>query len=204
MIPHRPWPLLVLSLALWTGATSAQTWTTVWTPDAAPAARTKMEPKTDHSSKTNCYPCKEWEDYGDGTGKWVDYPDYTPCGTCGCCEGGNCVEYTNNCPNPLPVLETKLNKTGSCPCTDPGAGGCVIPEIWPPLPPMPEYSVCLGNCNWLPVLESFTINYKEGLCLDRCQSQIASADDVTLENVCAVKPEIPCILTMSAFLCRML
>ncbi len=58
MIPHRLWPLLVLPLALWTGAACAQTWTTVWTPDSAPAARTKMEPDNDRSYRTNCYPCK--------------------------------------------------------------------------------------------------------------------------------------------------
>ena len=82
MIPHRPWPLFVLSLALWTGASSAQTWTTVWTLDSAPPpTHTKMEqemePEKDHKSPTNCYPCKEWEAYGDGTGKWVHYPEGT-------------------------------------------------------------------------------------------------------------------------------
>ena len=140
------------------------------------------EPNEGENDETD-YACKEC----DGMGGLTNKPDYTPCGTCGCCENGNCVEYTNNCPNPLPVLETSLNKTDPCPCTDPTAGGCVIPEILPIPPPMPEYSVCINNCNWVPVLESFTIDYKEGLCLDRCQNQIASADDVTPENVCAVK-----------------
>ena len=101
MIPHRPWPLLFLTLALWTGASSAQTWTTVWTPGSAPApTHTKMEqemePEKDHHSETNCYPCKEWEAYGDGGGKWVDYPDGTECDAGddkpGKCCDGICVE----------------------------------------------------------------------------------------------------------------
>ncbi|NCA83116.1 MAG: hypothetical protein EOM72_10295 [Opitutae bacterium] len=132
---------------------------------------------------TNDYTCKVC----DGIGGVTNATDYTPCGTCGCCEGGNCVEYTNNCPNPRPIPTTKLNKVGPCPCTDPTAGGCVIPEIMPIPPPMPEYSAWIHNCKWVPVLESFMIDYKEGLCLDRCQTQIASASDVTSSNVCAVK-----------------
>ena len=73
---------------------SAQTWTTVWTPGNAPAAKTVTSAST-REYKTNCYPCKEWEDYGDGTGKWVDSPagsDPIDCGDgtdCACkeCDG---------------------------------------------------------------------------------------------------------------------
>ena len=95
MIPHRPWPLLFLTLALWTGASSAQTWTTVWTPGSAPPpTHTKMEqemePEKDHKSPTNCYPCKEWEAYGDGTGKWVLYPRGTTPNRC----AGDTTDYT--------------------------------------------------------------------------------------------------------------
>lgn len=35
-----------------------------------------MEPKKT-TNADNCYPCKEWEAYGDGTGKWVHYPEGT-------------------------------------------------------------------------------------------------------------------------------
>ena len=235
MRPSHNWLSYWLPLVLfaWVAtALAAQTWTTVWTPDSASATKATTKDAT-HESKTNCYPCKEWEDYGGGKGRWVDLddvapaecptptsharrqtaeadslpdhlnpcktckagevankPDYTPCGTCGCCENGKCIEYPNNCPNPRPVPTIGLNKTGDCPCTDPAAGGCVIPELMPIPPPMPGYSVCIHNCNWVPVLESFTIDYKEGLCLDRCVNLIASADDVTPGNVCAVKKAI--------------
>ena len=219
MTPHRPWPLFVLSLALWTGASSAQTWTTVWTPGSAPApTHTKMEqemePEKDHKSPTNCYPCKEWEAYGDGTGKWVLYPrgttpnrcagdttdytckecdgkgevrnkeDYTPCGTCGCCEGGNCVEYTNNCPHPIPDPLVILNKVGPCPlCDIPGIFGCVSPDVFSP---MPDVTICLQNCTWKIVVNSIAINYFEGLCPDNCEFTIDSIDDIHVGNYCDI------------------
>jgi hypothetical protein len=53
MIPHRPWPLFALSLALWTGVSSAQTWTTVWTLDSAPATKVIVK-AGNHKSPTNC------------------------------------------------------------------------------------------------------------------------------------------------------
>ena len=61
---------LPLLCVIWTVPASAQ-WTTVWTPDSAPAIRTTGADGDTHESKTNCYPCKEWEDYGDNKGKWV-------------------------------------------------------------------------------------------------------------------------------------
>ena len=64
---------LPLLCVIWTVPASAQ-WTTVWTPDSAPAIRTTGADGDTHESKTNCYPCKEWEDYGDNKGKWVYYP----------------------------------------------------------------------------------------------------------------------------------
>ena len=130
MRPSHNWlsywlPLLLFAWAA--TALAAQTWITVWTPDSAPAVRTTGTDGDTHESKTNCYPCKEWEDYGDNKGRWVDYPtntspricpddetdytckmcdgnggvtnatDYTSCGTCRCCEGGECIHYPDNC-----------------------------------------------------------------------------------------------------------
>ena len=80
--PNRLFYFLPLLLFGWTTPDlAAQTWTTVWTPGSAPAAKTVTSAST-REYKTNCYPCKEWEDYGDGTGKWTDLSDVPPSDTC--------------------------------------------------------------------------------------------------------------------------
>jgi hypothetical protein len=206
-------PLLCL---IWTAPASAQ-WTTVWTPDSALAAKATTKAGT-HESKTNCYPCKEWEDYGDNKGRWVDYPtntspricpddetdytckmcdgnggvtnatDYTSCGTCRCCEGGECIHYPDNCPNPPPTPSVSFVKVGPCPCTDPTALACVVPASYPI--PMPGVTVCLQNCIWIPIVDSITLKYFEGLCPNNCRNTIQSATDVNEGNYCAVSNAI--------------
>jgi len=86
--PNRLFYGLPLLLFAWAAPDlSAQTWTTVWTPDSAPAQRaTSTGGKGTHLSSANCYPCKEWEDYGNGNGKWV----FDPAGT----EPAQCPGYT--------------------------------------------------------------------------------------------------------------
>ncbi|MDY0144813.1 MAG: hypothetical protein RBS84_02330 [Kiritimatiellia bacterium] len=80
MRPSHNWlsywlPLLLFAWAA--TALAAQTWTTVWTPDSASATKATTKDAT-HESKTNCYPCKEWEDYGGGKGRWVDLDEVLP------------------------------------------------------------------------------------------------------------------------------
>ena len=114
----------------------AQTWTTVWTPGSAPVEKTIAMDDT-HDSKTECYPCKEREEYGDGTGKWV----YTPEGgkptacpgdntdyACKVCDGkGNVVNATNgtNCAILMVVMESGKCCNGECfPVPQPGVDPC--------------------------------------------------------------------------------
>ena len=216
--PNRLFPWLPLLLfACFTPALAAQSWTTVWTPDNATPAKVVAK-GGNHDSKTNCYPCKEWEDYGDGTGKWVFYPEgtepivcagdtndytcrecdgagdvqdkdnYTECGTCRCCEGGVCIHYPDNCPNPPPPPSVAFVKAGPCPCSDPTQLGCTVPASYPI--PMPSIDVCLQNCTWVPVVESITVEYFEGPCPNNCQNTIQSANDVNAGNYCAIKDAI--------------
>ncbi|MGD9781675.1 MAG: hypothetical protein AB7V14_05920 [Kiritimatiellia bacterium] len=218
-LPHdRLFFWLPLLLFAWAAPDlAAQTWTTVWTPDGAPVVRPAAKGDT-RDYNTNCYPCKEWEDYGDGKGKWTYYPkgtkptvcagdtnDYVckvcdgagdvtnstniiACGNCGCCEGGNCVEYTNNCPNPLPTPTASFVKAGPCPCTSPTELGCTAPASYPI--PMPNVTVCLQNCTWIPIVNSVTLEYFEGLCPNNCQNAIHSTNDVNQSNYCAVSNAI--------------
>lgn len=98
--------LYLLAIFLLGGAVHAlagQVWTTVWTPDRTSTARanggegsttgrrrgTTDGGDTHDSDPTKCYPCKEWEDYGDGTGKWVYYDEGTVPTDC-----GNGTDYT--------------------------------------------------------------------------------------------------------------
>ena len=70
---------LPLLCVIWTVPASAQAWTTVWTPDSAPAAKTAAKEDTHESDPDKCYPCKEWEEYPDGGGgRWVDLNDVAP------------------------------------------------------------------------------------------------------------------------------
>ncbi|MDD3662955.1 MAG: hypothetical protein PHT84_03755, partial [Candidatus Pacebacteria bacterium] len=65
---------LPLLCVIWTVPASAQ-WTTVWTPDSAPAVRTTGTDGDTHESKTNCYPCKVWDKGANsGRGGWVNLP----------------------------------------------------------------------------------------------------------------------------------
>ena len=137
------------------------------------------EPNEGENDETD-YACKEC----DGMGGLTNKPDYTPCGTCGCCENGNCVEYTNNCPHPIPDPEVLLNKVGPCLyCDIPGTFGCTVPSAFPP---MPDVTICLQNCTWEIVVNSITIDYFEGLCPDNCELTIDSMDDIHAGNYCDI------------------
>lgn len=70
--------LLPLLFFACTGPTLvAQTWTTVWTPGSAPAAKTAANDDT-HESKTNRPPCSEWDEYSREWQKFYD-PDSQGC-----------------------------------------------------------------------------------------------------------------------------
>lgn len=73
--PNRLFYWLPLLLFGWTTPNlSAQTWTTVWTPGSAPAARVSAKDDT-HDSKTNCNPCKIWDKGANsGRGGWANLP----------------------------------------------------------------------------------------------------------------------------------
>ena len=218
--PNRLFYFLPLLFFGWpTPSLSAQTWTTVWTPGSAPATKAGTG-STNRNYNTNCYPCMMWDTYAnnqkggwepmpfgtdpirckgdtndytckvcdDGLGGITNATDYISCGTCGCCEGGICVEYTNNCPNPPPMPTVSFVKAGPCGCTDPNAVGCTAPAIYPV--PMPHLTACRQNCKWIPVVNSFVLEYFEGLCPNNCQNTIQSANDVNGGNYCAIKDAI--------------
>ena len=108
-MPLRPnrlsyWlPLLLFGWA--TPNLSAQTWTTVWTPNSAPAARAGTG-STNRDYRTNCYPCKVWDNYKDsGKGGWEYFPPGTEpiqCNgnttnyACKVCNGGEGVQDKSN------------------------------------------------------------------------------------------------------------
>ena len=193
---------------------AAQTWTTVWTPGSAPATKAGTG-STNRNYNTNCYPCKMWDTYANnGKGGWENLPpdtepikcpgdtnDYvcqvcdgngvitnapndTTCDAghgCGCCVDGNCWAPSNNCKNPIDVNFDFL-KVASCAC-DPGELGC---EGLANMDPWITTSTCFKDCFWKPGSANITVGYYEGLCLDKCQSLINSADDVNVGNYCAV------------------
>ena len=183
-------PLLLFACS--TPALAAQTWTTVWTPNNATPAKVVAK-GGDHDSKTNCYPCKEWEDYGDGTGKWVDYDkgtEPTDCGdgtdyTCKECDGAGDVKDKDD---GAPCV-TDENKNGCCQkgeC-EPGSPINSVAELesCPTLVPKPNYTpsvsdpACgpaIGSIPALPsMFDSCCIDHD--LCYGKCNSGKQTCDE---------------------------
>ena len=130
------------------------------------------DPDDPYESDPPCIPCCENES----------------CGTCRCCEDGECVHYPDTCPNPPPEPSVNFVKVGPCPCTDPIQAACTAPVS--ESIPMPDISVCLQDCTWVAIVDSITVEYLEGLCPDNCKNTIESANDVDSGNYCAVKDAI--------------
>ena len=191
---------------------AAQTWTTVWTPDGAPAMHPAAQGET-RDYNTNCYPCKEWEDYGDGKGKWTYYPKGTTPTVC----AGDTNDYTcKTCDGNGGVT----NAPGTTTCdAGQGCGCCVDGKCWAPTPdcknPMEvslefiragdcpcsgnelgcleppvtahaDAGVCYDQCKWKPAPKDFKLYYLSSTCPNRCQSSIGSTNDVNVGNYCAV------------------
>lgn len=69
-------PLLYALTLMATAPATAQSKATAWSSGGAARSQAGGNSGT-HKSKTKCYPCKEWEDYGNGNGTWVYYPEHT-------------------------------------------------------------------------------------------------------------------------------
>ena len=61
--------------------------------------------------------------------------------------------------------------------------GCAGPAN---MDPWIQTSTCFKDCLWKPGSAEISVGYYEGVCLDKCQASINSADDVNKSNYCAV------------------
>jgi hypothetical protein len=122
------------------GATADQAQVQTWTPNSASAI---PPPGDDDSRKsnTNCYPCKEWEAYPDGGGKWVDLDDVPPAE---CPPSPAPTRRDTSTPDPLPDHlnpcktckdgEVDDKSDGTSVDAGDGCGCCKDGQLWAPEP----------------------------------------------------------------------
>ncbi|MGD9781673.1 MAG: hypothetical protein AB7V14_05910 [Kiritimatiellia bacterium] len=217
MPPSRNRLYLWLPLLLFAGAApdlAAQTWTTVWTPDGAPAVRPTAQGDT-RDYNTNCRPCEVWDVYkNSGKGGWDPLPAGTEPIKC----AGDTNDYTCKVCDGKGVV-TNAPSTTTCDAGQ-GCGCCVDGKCWAPtnnckepmdviikfvkagpcpcgprilgcvgpaeMDPWITTTTCFKDCLWKPGSADITVFYYEGLCKEKCQTSINSAGDVNADNYCAV------------------
>jgi len=132
-----------------------------------------FDPDNSYETDPECIPCSEGQFCTD---------DDNDLG-CGCCEDGDCKAPDEDCPNP-PLLELNLEKYMGCPLCEKAIYGCAGPLSL--FSPTIDNDTCFEACEWKPGSAVITVYYYEGLCPEKCETNINSADDVDVNNYCDI------------------
>jgi len=162
--------LLWMAAVLLTVNISAQTGPSWDCPSPCQTPNPDFDPDNSYETDDACIPCCENQYCTDN---WLG---------CGCCEDGSCEAPTEDCPNP-PMLELSMFKVGGCGECEKAILGCAGPS---PVSPTINNDTCFKACEWKPGSAVITVYYYEGLCPEKCQTDINSADDVDINNYCDV------------------